>query len=403
MNNAIIAGASSIGREALIDTLLYDAVNSDKPVIYIKNRVNNQFSGRFATDIEMGQAGNRGFVIDLNNMVGSVNLFKGLALDTIPEYILEIMSSYISVDNTMEDFILIWLDKVFDALKISKPKEKFRLKNLEKYTFDWLKNKYSDFLKQRIITQSDYQNYMTDWQRISGVYQMQMMKYTSFSRKIKTNGLARLLSGRLTIKNIYDNKMILLVNLSEGVKSKESKILLSLILKRLLVEETKNKISSVCMFEDINLKECAKELLLLLQTSHAKGSLGNVFFTEPNISWWLDNSSNVSEHPANYCNAFFVFKQNVPNSLKYWSALSGATKKIEVSHNRAPMSSVYRLDPCSWTSIIFGHRMVYSGNSTKEVDTYRVEEQEIDNLDDKSCITILKMSEYIYNRKVKWI
>ena len=67
------------------------------------------------------------------------------------------------------------------------------------------------------------------------------------------------------------------------------------------------------------------------------------------------------------------------------------------------MSSVYRLDPCSWTSIIFGHRMVYSGNSTKEVDTYRVEEQEIDNLDDKSCITILKMSEYIYNRKVKWI
>ena len=124
MNNAIIAGASSIGREALIDTLLYDAVNSDKPVIYIKNRVNNQFSGRFATDIEMGQAGNRGFVIDLNNMVGSVNLFKGLALDTIPEYILEIMSSYISVDNTMEDFILIWLDKVFDALKISKPKEK---------------------------------------------------------------------------------------------------------------------------------------------------------------------------------------------------------------------------------------------------------------------------------------
>ena len=403
MNNAIIAGASSIGREALIDTLLYDAVNSDKPVIYIKNRVNNQFSGRFATDIEMGQAGNRGFVIDLNNMVGSVNLFKGLALDTIPEYILEIMSSYTSVDNTMEDFILIWLDKVFDALKMSKPKEKFKLENLEKYTFDWLKNKYSDFLTQRIITQSDYQNYMTDWQRISGVYQMQMMKYTSFSRKIKTNGLARLLSGRLTIKNIYDNKRILLVNLSEGVKSKESKILLSLILKRLLVEETKNKISAVCLFEDINLKECAKELLLLLQTSQAKGSLGNVFFTEPNISWWLDNSSNVSEHPANYCNAFFVFKQNVPSSLKYWSALSGATKKIEVSHNQAPMSSVYRLDPYSWTSIIFGHRMVYSGNSTKEVDTYRVEEQEIDNLDDKSCITILKMSEYIYNRKVRWI
>ena len=119
--------------------------------------------------------------------------------------------------------------------------------------------------------------------------------------------------------------------------------------------------------------------------------------------WWLDNSSSVTEHPANYCNSFFVFKQNVPAALKYWSALSGATKKLEVSHNQAPMSSVYRLDPYSWTSIIFGHRMVYSGNSTKEVDTYRVEEHEIDNLDDKSCISILKMSEYIYNRKVRWL
>ena len=47
--------------------------------------------------------------------------------------------------------------------------------------------------------------------------------------------------------------------------------------------------------------------------------------------------------------------------------------------------------------------MVYSGNSTKEVDTYRVEEHEIDNLDDKSCISIIKMSEYIYNRKVLWL
>lgn len=89
--------------------------------------------------------------------------------------------------------------------------------------------------------------------------------------------------------------------------------------------------------------------------------------------------------------------------LKYWSALSGATKKTEVSHNQAPMSSVYRLNPYSWTSILFGRRMVYSGNSSKEVDTYKVEEQEIENLDSRSCITIIKMDEYIYNRKVRWV
>ena len=47
--------------------------------------------------------------------------------------------------------------------------------------------------------------------------------------------------------------------------------------------------------------------------------------------------------------------------------------------------------------------MVYSGNSSKEVDTYKVEEQEIENLDSRSCITIIKMDEYIYNRKVRWV
>ena len=33
MNNAIIAGSISVGRGALIDTLLYDAANSSKPII----------------------------------------------------------------------------------------------------------------------------------------------------------------------------------------------------------------------------------------------------------------------------------------------------------------------------------------------------------------------------------
>ena len=403
LNNAIIAGSTSVGRGALIDTLLYDAANSNKPIIYIRNRVNNQFSSNFATEIEKGNAGNRGVVLDLNSMVGEINLFKGLSLDNIPEYIIEIMSYYISMDNAMEDFSLIWLDKIFEALKISVPKEKFKVLKLGDYTFDWLKKKYDDLISKNAVSMSEYQTLVSEWQRISGVYQMQMMKFCSFAKKIKANGLAKLLSGRLTLKQVFDNKMIVLINLSEGVKNKESKILLDLFLKRLLVEETNNAQGCVCMFEDVNVKECAQNFIRLLQASQAKGDNGNVFFTEPNISWWLDNSSSVTEHPANYCNSFFVFKQNVPAALKYWSALSGATKKLEVSHNQAPLSSVYRLDPYSWTSIIFGHRMVYSGNSTKEVDTYRVEEHEIDNLDDKSCISILKMSEYIYNRKVRWL
>ena len=262
---------------------------------------------------------------------------------------------------------------------MSVPKDKFKVLKLGDYTFDWLKKKYDDLFAKNAITMSEYQTLVSEWQRLRGVYQMQMMKFSSFAKKIRVNGLAKLLSGRLTVKQIFDNKMIILINLSEGVKSKESKILLDLFLKRLLAEETNNAQGCVCMFEDVNVKECAHNFCDFCRQVRQREIMEMFFFTEPNISWWVDNSSSVTEHPANYCNSFFVFKQNIPAALKYWSALSGATKKLEVSHNQAPMSSVYRLDPYSWTSIIFGHRMVYSGNSTKEVDTYRVEEHEIDN------------------------
>lgn len=229
-----------------------------------------------------------------------------------------------------------------------------------------------------------------------------MLKFKTFAKKIESNGLGRLFSGKISIKNIYSKNMVLLVNLNEGKCPKESEMFLRFLIKRILVEETSDSNSAVCMFEDVNIKNDADLFLSLLSSSFSKGNLGEVYFTEKNISWWSGESSNNHEHPASYCNAFFVFRQNVNSDLKYWSALSGATKKIEVSYNQAPMSSVYRLDPYSWTSILFGRHKVYSGNSLKEADTYRVEEQEIDNLDSRSCITIIKMNEYIYNKKVSW-
>lgn len=79
MNNGIIAGSISVGGESLIDTLLYDAANSSKPIIYIRNRVNNQLFSNFAFYIENSNAGNRGRVLNLNSMAGEINLFRGLS------------------------------------------------------------------------------------------------------------------------------------------------------------------------------------------------------------------------------------------------------------------------------------------------------------------------------------
>lgn len=403
LNNGIIAGISCEGRSALIDSLLYDAVNSGKPVVYIRNRVNNQVFGRFGIEIEQGVLGNQAIIIDINKKNTGINLFKGMSLDMITDCLIEIMSNYIVVDDTMRDFSTIWYDKIFEVLKLCVPKEKFSLLQLKDYSFDWLKNKYVDLYRKNYLNQSRYSVLTDELRKISGVYQSQMLKFSVFAKKIESGGLTKILSGKTNIRDICKKKMVLMVNLNEGTNPKETEVFLSLLLKRLVVEETSNFNSSVCVFEDSNVKENATSFISLLQASQAKGSLGSVYFTEKNITWWTENTTKVAEHPANYCNAFFVFRQNVNSDLKYWSALSGAVKKIEVSHNQAPMHSVYRLDTYSWTSILFGRKMVCSGNSFKEVDSYRVEEQQIDSLDERSCITIIKMQEYIYNRKVTWV
>ena len=402
LNNGIIAGVACEGRANLIDCLLYDAVNSSKPVIYIRNRVNNQISSRFGIEIEHGSLGNGQVVVDINKKSAGINLFKGMTLDVLTDCLVEMMAEYIVLDDPMKDFTVIWFDKIFDLLKMCVPKEKFKLNDLKDYTFDWAEKKYDSLYQKGIIDQSKYTMLMSELRQISGVYQSQMLKFTIFAKKIEKNGLVNLFFGRITIKDIYDRNMVLLINLNDGANKKESNVFFRFLLKRLVIEETSNTKSAVCMIEDVNVKPNADLFLSLLSNSFLKGGIGEVYFTEKNITWWSDNISDVSEHPASYCNAFFVFKQNVKSDLKYWSSLSGATKKIEVSYSQAPMSSVYRLDPYSWTSILLGGTMVYSGNNSKEVDTYRVEDQEIDDLDSKSCITIIKMNEYIYNRKVQW-
>ena len=69
-------------------------------------------------------------------------------------------------------------------------------------------------------------------------------------------------------------------------------------------------------------------------------------------------------------------------------------------HNSAPLASVHPLEASSWGNIILNCCMVYTGSSSREIDAYRIEEREIDELDDNSCIAIIKMEKEIYNRRV---
>lgn len=402
MNNGIIAGIPCNGRTQLIDTILYDAANSGNPVVYVRNKVGNQQTGNYGAEIECGILGTQAVIIDISKPRDGMNLFKGMSLDCLTDFLIEIMSNYVGVDDHMKDFCIIWYNKIFEALKLTVPKEKFSINKMGQYTSGWLKKVYDDSYQNNRISRSEYANMNDELQKISTMYQTQMMKFINFSKMVETSRLARLLSGSVTVKDIYDREMTLLVNLYEEVCPKESAIFLKLLLKRLTIEETLNSSGAVCMFEDCNIKDDAMLFLKLLKTGQMKECSGSIYFTERNITWWSENLSRLNEHPANYCNAFFIFRQNMIDDLKFWSALSGSTKKIEVSYNTAPMALVHPLAPSSWINIILNCCSVYTGSSSREVDTYHVEEQEIDNLNDKSCIVIIKMKSGIYNRKVTW-
>ena len=391
LNNGIISGISCSGRTKLIDTILYDATNAGKAVIYVRNRVNSQVSGQYGTMIESGAGGNKAVIININRQSDGINLLKGMPLDRIRDSLIEIMSNYILIDDGMKDFCITWYNKIFEVLKLSVPKEKIRLNGMEQYTFDWLKARYDRLYKNRRLRQTDYDVLVKDLQ-----------KFMDFARIIKTSGIARLLSGAVTLREIYEQGMILMVNLCEGVNPRESAVFLKLLLQRLLIEETLHHSGAVCVFEDCNIKNNAMLFLDLLKAVQAKKDSGSIYFTERNITWWRENLSQLNEHPAGYCNSFFIFRQGNPEDLKFWSALSGATKKTEVTHNSAPLACVHPLEASSWGNFILNCCMVYTGSSSREIDTYRIEAREIDELDDNSCIAIIKMEKEIYNRRVTW-
>lgn len=402
LNNGIISGISCSGRTKLIDTILYDATNAGKAVIYVRNRVNSQVSGQYGTMIESGAGGNKAVIININRQSDGINLLKGMPLDRIRDSLIEIMSNYILIDDGMKDFCITWYNKIFEVLKLSVPKEKIRLNGMEQYTFDWLKARYDRLYKNRRLRQTDYDVLVKDLQKIRNIYQAQMIKFMDFARIIKTSGIARLLSGAVTLREIYEQGMILMVNLCEGVNPRESAVFLKLLLQRLLIEETLHHSGAVCVFEDCNIKNNAMLFLDLLKAVQAKKDSGSIYFTERNITWWRENLSQLNEHPAGYCNSFFIFRQGNPEDLKFWSALSGATKKTEVTHNSAPLACVHPLEASSWGNFILNCCMVYTGSSSREIDAYRIEAREIDELDDNSCIAIIKMEKEIYNRRVTW-
>ncbi len=403
LNNGMIAGIPCIGRTKLIDTLLYDATYSGDPVIYVRNHINDQLPGQYGTEIESGILGSQAVIININQQKDGINLFKGMPLNRLSDFMIDIMTNYVSVDDNMRDFCIIWYTKIFEALKMTIPKEKFCINELSQYTSNWLKTKYDTLYKKGIFNKVTYSNMIDELKKICAIYQTQMIKFANFSRIINSTGLAKLLSGSVSVKEIYKQKKVLLINLYEGVNFKESSIFLQLLIQRLIIEETISPSGAVCMFEDCNIKEHASLFLDLLKVGQLKEHSGSIYFTERNITWWRENLSQLNEHPANYCNAFFVFKQNSNDDRHYWSALSGMTKKKEVSYNSAPLGSVNPLNLSSWKNIILNCCMIYTGSNSRQVDAYHIEEQEIDNLDDKSSVVIIRMRNGIYNRKVKWI
>lgn len=395
--NGIISGMRCPGRDALINCLLYDAVSSGKPVLYVTENAPASARGKFWTEISSGILGSNALVLNQASPQQGINLFKGMTLSELTEFLISLMQAWqVRINDDMFMFAEGYLDQIYAVLRIQK--NKFRLTNMNQYTCDWLVSRYADFLRTNKVTQKEHDEAIASIKDLKTLYKLQYNSFQRFCREISQSNLGKLFSGLNTIKQVYkDGKVVLL---SLDFNSQGADLFFQLLLKRLRAVEDVMDNSAICVFEECTIKSFPTEFIKLLSVVKTKAR-GSIFFTESFMTWWNKSDDHSREHPASYCNSFFVFPQNVPEDKLYWSAISGAIKKVETTYNQAPMASVYHMHP-SLTRFFCGSWMVNAGSSYSEVDSYNVEQQEIDRLDASSCISIIKMGNGIYNRRVSW-
>lgn len=395
--NGIISGMRCPGRDVLINCLLYDAASSGKPVIYVTESVPNSARGKFWSEVSSGILGSNAIVLNQASPQQGINLFNGMTLSELTEFLISLMQAWqVRINDDMFMFAEGYLDHIYSVLRIRK--KKFRLTDMNQYTYDWLMSQYADLLQTRRITQIEYAESTSAIKDLRTLYRIQYNSFQRFCREISQSKLGRIFSGTNTLKQVYKNGKVVLLSLDFNTQGAD--LFFQLLLKRLRAVEDVMDNSAVCMFEECAVKSFPSEFMKLLSVVKAKAN-GSVYFTESFMTWWNKPDTHSKEHPASYCNSFFVFPQNVPEDKLYWSAISGAIKKLEATQNVAPMAAAYHMHP-SLTRFFCGSWMVHAGTTYAEVDSFNVDQQEIDRLDASSCISIIKMENGIYNRRVSW-
>lgn len=396
--NGIISGMNCPGRDVLIDCILYDAASSCKPVFYVTENKPASSRGKFWTEVSSGILGTNAIVLNQGAPLQGINLFNGMTLSELTEFMFSLMQSWqVRLNDDMFIFAESYLDQIYSVLRLQK--KKFKLTNMDQYTNDWITMQYTDLSNAGIITKKECNDAITTIKDLKSLYKLQYNSFMRFCREISQSNLGKLFSGTETLKQVYKRGKVVLLSLD--FNSQGADLFFQLLLKRLKATEELIEDSAVCIFEECSVKSFPAELIKLLSIVKSKAR-GSVYFTESYMTWWNKSDDRSREHPASYCNSFFVFPQNVAEDKLYWSAVSGAIRKVEKTYNQAPMASVYHMHP-SLTRLFCGSWMVNSGTSYAEVDSYNVEQQEIDSLDALSCISIIKMGNGIYNRRVSWV
>lgn len=399
IRNAVIAGNLCAGRTGMIESVLNDAVNSNFPVIYIRD------GGTDNAFVQYFRQSGFGHILDLSGKQGAVNLFKGFDVICVKELLLDMMEEFIVVDDPMRDFCDSYFNMIFECLRMTR--QQFRMNLLVDYTPEWLEQNYQKLLNAGTLTSQQARDCGKELLDLCKMFQRQIKKFKDFTKNIAYIGLDDYLSGSITIPDVYASHEPLIVTLDSVKHEKSSRIIL-----RLLVEQLKHRESvgggAVIVFEDCGIKGCAEQFLKLMEVVY-KQQKGCVYFTEQSIRWWNELAKQTSrnkssmdyfEHPSKFCNTYFVFRQNDPEELCFWAAMSGACKKWKESHHQAPIGMAYHMSPL--IDLFFGHIMVDAGRGYNEVDTTNIEKDQFSALPESSCMVIMETFCSIYNCKVNW-
>ena len=391
LNNGIIAGRPSPGRNALLQELAADSLGSGVPVMIIQNGA--LLANNHLLDVFTRYSYN-GSTRCLYNMMtrvydnGGVDIFSGVSNEEKTDWIIELMKGMAEMERGVEEYMRFYLANVSDIItRLADPSLEFSPRTLKFFTTDWMKLKLNLLVKKGKISPKEGSTFSDSITNYVQTYR-QFDRYAYYCSLLDKYGFAESLSQGKSLKDLMKGTSVTQFLLNFHAQPQASLGIVRMLVHSIIGDIVMNplfKITVIC--EELDLAKIP-ELEDLLRTCSTRAGC-NVFFTEQNISSFEARCDGPRKwDPAIYANCFFVFQQTHPQDRQFWAQASGMRKVQQetVTHGKFRDSGNYNRN--SLFDAVRANKTVHTGTSYVEVDKCVVEEHRFSEIDINTSIVL---------------